>query len=65
MIDGRFEVLQLLGQGSFSKVYRVRDDVEDEERALKLFDSAAGYQAVRREIAALRKIRHPNVVEVF
>jgi serine/threonine protein kinase len=65
VIDGRFEVLQLLGQGSFSKVYRVRDDVEDEERALKLFDSAAGYEAVRREIAALRKIRHPNVVEVF
>jgi hypothetical protein len=65
VIDGRFEVLQLLGQGSFSKVYRVRDDVEDEERALKLFDSAAGNEAVRREIAALRKIRHPNVVEVF
>jgi serine/threonine protein kinase len=65
VIDGRFEIIQLLGQGSFSKVYRVRDDVEDEERALKLFDSAAGYEAVRREIAALRKIRHPNVVEVF
>ena len=43
----------------------MRDDVEDEERALKLFDSAAGYAAVRREIGALRKIRHPNVVEVF
>ena len=65
VIDGRFKILQLLGQGSFSKVYRVRDDVEDEERALKLFDSAAGNEAVRREIAALRKVRHPNVVEVF
>jgi len=43
----------------------VRDDVEGEERALKLFDSAAGYEAVRREIAALRKIHHPHVVEVF
>ncbi|HUA30422.1 MAG TPA: serine/threonine-protein kinase [Streptosporangiaceae bacterium] len=65
VIDGRFEILALLGQGGFSKVYRVRDDVEDEERALKLFDSAEGYEAVRREIAALRKIHHPNVVEVF
>ena len=65
VIDGRFEILQVLGQGGFSKVYRVRDDVEGEERALKLFDSAAGYEAVRREIGALRKIRHPNVVEVF
>jgi hypothetical protein len=65
VIEGRFEVLDLVGRGGFSKVYRVRDDVEGEERALKLFDSAAGYDAVRREIGALRKIRHPNVVEVF
>jgi Protein tyrosine and serine/threonine kinase len=65
VIEGRFEILGVLGQGGFSKVYRVRDDVEGEERALKLFDSAAGYAAVRREIGALRKIHHPNVVEVF
>jgi uncharacterized protein (TIGR02653 family) len=65
VIDGRFEILDLLGQGGFSKVYRVRDDVEDEERALKLFENAAGYEAVRREIAALRKIDHPNVVKVY
>jgi protein kinase-like protein len=65
VLDGRFEILQILGRGGFSKVYRVRDDVEGKERALKLFDSAAGYEAVRREISALREIHHPNVVEVF
>jgi uncharacterized protein (TIGR02653 family) len=65
VIDGRFEILDILGQGGYSTVYRVRDDVEREERAFKLFDNAAGYEAVRREIAALRKIHHPNVVEVF
>jgi uncharacterized protein (TIGR02653 family) len=65
VIDGRFEILDILGQGGFSKVYQVRDEVEGEERALKLFDNAAGYDAVRREIGALRKIHHPNVVEVF
>ncbi len=65
VIDDRFEILDILGQGGFSKVYRVRDDVEEEERALKLFDNARGYEAVRREIGALRKIRHPNVVEVY
>src|SRR2546423_6059964 len=57
--------MDVIGQGGFSKVYRVRDDVEGEERALKLFETAAGYEAVRREIGALRKIHHPNVVEVF
>ena len=65
VIDGRFEILETLGQGGFSKVYRVLDEVEGEERAFKLFDNAAGYEAVRREIGALRKIHHPNVVQVF
>ena len=65
VIDGRFEVLDILGQGGFSKVYRVRDEVEGEERAFKLFENAAGYDAVRREIAALRKVDHPNVVKVY
>jgi hypothetical protein len=65
VLDDRFKILQVLGQGGFSKVYRVRDDVEGKERALKLFNTAAGYEAVRREIGALRDIRHPNVVEVF
>jgi len=65
VIDDRFEILQLAGQGGSSKVYRVRDDVEGAERALKLFDSAAGYEAVRREIGALRRIHHPHVVEVY
>jgi hypothetical protein len=65
VLEGRFQILGVIGQGGFSKVYRVRDDVEGEERALKLFETAAGYEAVRREIGALRKIHHPNVVEVF
>ncbi len=64
-IGGRFEVEEVLGSGGFSKVYRVRDVVEGEERALKLFDNAAGYDAVRREIGALRKVHHPNVVKVI
>jgi hypothetical protein len=65
LFEDRFEILGVIGQGGFSKVYRVHDDIEGEERALKLFESAAGHEAVRREIGALRKIHHPNVIEVF
>src|SRR5215211_8798552 len=64
-IDDRFQVREVLGTGGFSKVYRVLDELEDEERALKLFESAAGYDAVRREIGALRRVKHPNVVHVY
>ncbi len=64
-IGGRFEVEEILGSGGFSRVYRVRDVVEGVERALKLFENAAGYEAVRREIGALRKVHHPSVVQVI
>src|SRR6266511_4354683 len=64
-IGGRFNVEELLGSGGFSKVYRVFDIVEGEQRALKLFENAAGYDAVRREIGALRRVHHPNVVKVI
>ncbi len=64
-ISERFEVEQVLGSGGFSKVYKVHDKLEDETRALKLFENAAGYEAVRREINALRKVDHPNVVKVI
>lgn len=64
-IAGRFEVRALLGSGGFSNVYKVRDAVEEQDRALKLFESAAGYDAVRWEINALRRVDHPNVVKVI
>ena len=65
VIDDRFEITDVLGSGGFSKVYRVNDTVEGAVRALKLFNNASGYDAVRREIAALRKVSHPHVVEVI
>ncbi len=65
VIDGRFEIKAVLGSGGFSRVYRVHDSVEDVERAFKLFNNAAGYEAVRREVGALRKVHHPHVVTVI
>jgi hypothetical protein len=65
VIDDRFEVLAELGSGGFSKVYKVEDTVEGAVRALKLFNNASGYDAVRREIGALRKIDHDHVVDVI
>jgi uncharacterized protein (TIGR02653 family) len=64
-INDRFEVRELLGHGGFSTVYRVHDRLENAERALKVFSTAQGYDAVRREIGFLRKIDHPHVLKVI
>ncbi len=65
LVDDRFEVISELGSGGFSRVYRVLDNVEGIERALKLFVTKQAYDSVRREIGALRKVQHPNVVKVI
>ena len=48
-------------RGGFAYVYRAYDKLEDIDRALKVFKSP-GAQAVEREMDALRKIKHKNVV---
>jgi uncharacterized protein (TIGR02653 family) len=65
VIVDRFEVRARLGEGGFSTVYRVLDRVEGVERALKLFTSQRGDDAVRRELAFLRRIDHPHVLKVY
>ncbi len=59
-ISGRFEIKDYLGKGGFAEVYRVHDHYEGVDRALKLFHSTDPRMA-KREIAALRKVKHPNI----
>jgi uncharacterized protein (TIGR02653 family) len=65
LVDGRFEVRARLGEGGFSTVYRVYDSLEAVDRALKVFNTTQGYDAVRRELGFLRKVDHPNVLKVI
>jgi serine/threonine protein kinase len=60
----RFEIREHLGGGGFANVYRAFDRYERVERALKIFKSSQREVALR-EIAALRKVNHPNVVKVY
>ncbi|HLG50296.1 MAG TPA: serine/threonine-protein kinase, partial [Chloroflexota bacterium] len=62
-IDGKFEVRERLGGGGFSTVYRVYWAIEDREYALKVFNQDVPYEKVQREIAMLRAISHPRVVQ--
>lgn len=65
LVAERFEVIDRLGDGGFGVVYHVVDHREGGvERALKLFPSSNS-DAAQREVAMLRKVKSPYVVEMF
>jgi hypothetical protein len=65
----RFELLAELGRGGFSVVYAARDHAVGNEVAIKVLvpPPAAAREAkerMRREVNAIRGLRHPNLVGV-
>ncbi|KAG1330276.1 CBL-interacting serine/threonine-protein kinase 12 [Cocos nucifera] len=70
VLMGRYEVGRLLGHGTFAKVYHARNLGTGESVAIKLLDKEkilkGGLVAhIKREIAILRRVRHPNIVQLF
>jgi serine/threonine protein kinase len=69
-IGERFDVLEKIAEGGMGVVYKARDLVLDETVALKILraDRAQDEETIqrfKREIKVTRKIRHPNVSQVF
>jgi len=67
VLDGRFEVRELLGEGGMAEVYRVWDRDFEEEVALKILrpevaDDATLRQRFTNEAKAMGGVCHPNVV---
>jgi serine/threonine protein kinase len=62
----RYRTEKLVGAGTYGKVYRARDLVEDRVVALKEIRLDADEQGIPstalREIALLRELEHPNVI---
>jgi 5'-AMP-activated protein kinase catalytic alpha subunit len=67
---GRYELGELLGKGSFAKVYRALNVETGEDVAIKIMDKdhlakfGAVQRQVMREIDIMRRVRHPNVVRI-
>jgi hypothetical protein len=66
-VSQRYELLDLLGRGSYGEVWRARDLAAGEDVAIKLLDRLciAHPVRVRREIATLRRLRLPGVVRLL
>ncbi|MBL4847728.1 MAG: SEL1-like repeat protein [Planctomycetes bacterium] len=67
---GRYEVIEELGRGGMGAVYRGRDPETGQEVAIKILlkgRDASPHQRTRfdREVRALAKVEHPNVVRLL
>lgn len=70
LLLGRYEIGRLLGHGTFAKVYHARNIKTGESVAIKVIDKEkilkGGLIAhIKREIFILRRVRHPNIVQLF
>ncbi|CAH9113636.1 unnamed protein product [Cuscuta europaea] len=70
LLLGRYEVGKLLGHGSFAKVYQARNAKTDESVAIKVIDKEKILKVglishIKREISILRRVRHPNIVQLY
>ncbi len=69
-LDGRYEILELIGVGGMANVYRAIDIVEHKEYAVKILrdEFLENEEFVRRfknESKAIAVLSHPNIVKVY
>jgi serine/threonine-protein kinase len=70
VIGDRYEVRAVLGQGGMGSVLKVFDRRRGDEVALKLLHAERAADATaterwRREVDAISRVRHPNLIEVL
>jgi hypothetical protein len=69
VLGGRYEILDEIGRGGYSIVYRARDRALDSLVALKLLvpppaSARLARERLRREVQAVRGLAHPHIVGV-
>lgn len=70
LVAGRYQILNLLGEGGMGSVYRALDTVLDETVAFKVLrrELAASPELIerfKREVKLARRVTHPNVARMF
>ncbi|CAA7408082.1 unnamed protein product [Spirodela intermedia] len=70
VLQGKYEMGRLLGHGTFGKVYFARDIRSRRSIAMKVVSKekvikAGMMEQVKREIAVMKMVTHPNIVELY
>ena len=64
-----YKKLNLIGEGDFAQVYRVRNEITDEIKAMKVVKKSdlveEDQKEIINEISILRKMDHPNIIKMF
>jgi tRNA A-37 threonylcarbamoyl transferase component Bud32 len=70
LLDSRFEVGGLLARGGFANVFDGHDRLQKQRCAIKVFrgevkDKGWIQRSFEQEVAALKRVRHANVVSIY
>jgi serine/threonine protein kinase len=68
-LEGRYQVLQELGRGGMGIVFQAHDKQLNDQVAIKILspllsNDADALDRMKREVAAARRITHPNVIRI-
>jgi serine/threonine protein kinase len=69
-LEGRYEILSLLGEGGFARVYLAFDTELSRKVAIKvlkqgLSEATEEFERYKRESKALAQMQHPNIISVL
>src|SRR5690349_10140235 len=70
MVAGRYRLVERLGMGGMSLVWRAFDEILGRQVAIKVLDgpfagNPAFCRAIRREARAIARLSHPNIGVVY
>lgn len=69
LINDRYRLAQLLGEGGMGSVYRAYDTLLERDVAIKLLNTGGrddeAHQRMLREAKSIAKLNHPNIVQVY
>ncbi|MBN1897988.1 MAG: diguanylate cyclase [Spirochaetes bacterium] len=71
IINNRYQIIEKMGEGGMSVVFKARDKEKKEEVAIKFLKQGVTSSYIedvirfRREIEAVSKLKHPNIVNLY